>query len=115
MFRLHDAVALLSSVVLCAALPVLDLSGEMTSDVNEPPFPIVNVIADQPLNTLQSNDQLRGVRHAELSMLEKVRAAQKSFELSSGAILEDQNQQLDTLRQMSAHLNDMARVSASKR
>ena len=108
MLRLGAAFAVLCSGCMCAALPVLDLPREMTNDVNSPPFPTVNVIADQPVTDALQFDQLRGARSAQWSLLERVGRAQQKFETSVGVDLEAQNRQLDKLRQMSARNSVLA-------
>ena len=108
MLRLGAAFAVLCSACMCAALPVLDLPREMMKDVNKPPFPTVNVIADQPVIDALQFDQLRGARSAQWSLLERVARAQQKFETSVGVDLEAQNRQLDKLRQMSARNSVLA-------
>ena len=108
MLRLGAAFAVLCSGCMCAALPVLDLPRETMKDVNKPPFPTVNVIADQPVTDALQFDQLRGARSAQWSLLERVVRAQQKFETSVGVDLEAQNRQLDKLRQMSARNSVLA-------
>ena len=108
MLRVRTAIAMLSSVLLCAAIPALDLPRAATMDVNKPPFPIVNVIADHPITQSAQVDQLRGARIAQQSLLERVDTAQKTFEASAGIELDAQNQQLDKLRQMTASISGLA-------
>ena len=108
MLRVRTAFTFLSSVGLCSALPVLDLPRVATLDVNKPPFPIVNVIADHANTEPAQVENLRGARSAQWSFLEKVDTAQKKFEASAGSELDAQNNQLDALRQMSARLSGLA-------
>ena len=108
MLRVRTAFTFLSSVGLCAAIPVLDLPHGATLDVNKPPFPVVNVIADQPVAESAQADQLRGSRNAQRSLLERIDAAQKTFEASAGIELDAQSKQLDTLRQMNARIAGLA-------
>ena len=98
MLRVRTAFAALSSVFLCSAV-----------DVNKPQFPIVNVIADQPITESAQVDQLRALRGARRSLLERADTAQKKFEASAEIELDAQNEQLDTLRQMSARITGLAR------
>ena len=105
MLRLLTALTILSSSGLCAAIPVLDLPRGSTLDVNKPPFPIVNVIADQPITESGQVEQLRGARSERRSLLGTVDTAQKQFEALAGIELDVQNQQLETLRQMSARIS----------
>jgi hypothetical protein len=77
-------------------------------DVNKPPFPIVNEIADHPITQSAQVDQLRGARIAQQSLLERSDTAQKTFEASAGIELDAQNQQLDKLRQMTASIGGLA-------
>jgi hypothetical protein len=105
MFRVRTALAILSSVELCSAIPVFDLPRGATLDANKPPFPIVNVIADQPITESAQGEQLRGARSEQRSFLETVDTAQKKFEALAGIALDAQNQELETLRQMSAHIS----------
>ena len=106
MLRVHATFAMLCSAGMCAVLPVLDLPREAVTDVNKPPFPIVNVIADQPVTVMQV-DQLRGTQSGQGS--EKVVHAQQEFETSIGADLEAQSRQLDKLRHMSARIGVVAK------
>jgi hypothetical protein len=108
MLRVRTAFAALSSVCLCAAIPVLDLPRAATMDVNKPPFPTVNVIADQPITESAQVDKLRGARSAQQSLLERVDTAQKKFEAAAGVELDVQHQQLDKLRQMTARISGLA-------
>ena len=108
MLRFGAAFTVLCSGCICAALPVLDLTREVMKDVNKPPFPIVNVIADQPVTDALQVDQLRGARSAQWSLLERVARAQQEFETSVGVDLEAQKRQLDKLRQMSARNSGLA-------
>ena len=108
MLRVHATFAMLCSAGMCAVLPVLDLPREAVTDVNKPPFPIVNVIADQPVTVMQV-DQLRGTQSGQRSLLERVVHAQQEFETSIGADLEAQSRQLDKLRQMSARIGVVAK------
>ena len=107
MLPVHTAFAALSSLCLCAALPVLDLPRE-AMDVNKPPFPIVNVIAEGPIAEAAQVDQLRGALGARQTLLGRVDTAQKKFEASAGIELDAQNQQLDKLRQMTARVTGLA-------
>lgn len=104
MFRLRAAFALLCSGCMCASLPVLDLPREVVTDVNKPPLPTVNVIADQSIVDASQIDQLRALRSAQQSFLEKVTSAQQEFEAAAAVDLEAQDRQLNKLRQISAHI-----------
>ena len=108
MLRVRTAFVILSSVGLSAAVPVLDLPRGANLDANRPPFPVVNVIADQPAVASAQAHQLRGARSAQRSLLEIVDTAQKEFETSAGAALAAQTQQLDNLRQMTARVSGSA-------
>ena len=90
MFRVITAFSMLSSVGLCAAMP------------------IVNVIADQPMTESVQAGNLRGARSTQRSLLEEVDAAQKNFEVSAQMELDVQSKQLDNLRQMSARIGGLA-------
>ena len=89
MFRVITAFSMLSSVGLCAAIP------------------IVNVIADQPMTESVQADNLRGARSAPRS-LEEIVTAQKNFEASAAMELDVQNKQLDNLRQLGARIGGLA-------
>lgn len=104
MFRLRAAFALLCSGCTCAALPVLDLPREVVTDVNKPPFPTVNVIADQSIADASQLEQLRELRSSQQSFLEKVTSAQQEFEAAAAVDLEAQDRQLNKLQQISAHI-----------
>ena len=90
MFRVITAFSMLSSVGLCAAMP------------------IVNVIADQPMTEPVQAGNLRGARSTQRSLLEEVDTAQKNFEVSAQMELDVQSKQLDNLRQMSARIGGLA-------
>ena len=90
MFRVITAFSMLSSVGLCAAIP------------------IVNVIADQPMTESVQADNLRGARSTPRSVLEEVVTAQKNFEASAAMELDVQNKQLDNLRQLGARIGGLA-------
>ena len=90
MFRVITAFSMLSSVGLCAAMP------------------IVNVIADQPMTESVQAGNLRGARSTRRSLLEEVDAAQKNFEVSAQMELDVQSKQLDNLRRMSARIGGLA-------
>ena len=108
MYRLLTAFAMLFSGCMCASLPVFDIPREMVTDVNKPPFPTVNVIADQRIADASQVDQLRQIRSAEQSFLEKVTSAQQEFEATTAVDLEAQDRQLNKLRQISAHIGVLA-------
>ena len=108
MLRVRTSLAALLSLGLCSAIPVLDLPREVITDVNKPPFPVVNVIADHPVAESAQADQLRGSRNAQRSLLERIDAAQKTFEASAGIELDAQNKQLDKLRQMTLRITGPA-------
>lgn len=108
MYRLLNAFAMLISGCMCASLPAFDLPREMVADVNKPPFPIVNVIADQRIADASQVDELRTLRTAEQSLLEKVTSSQQEFEATTAADLEAQDQQLNNLRKISAHIGVQA-------
>ena len=114
MFKWHAALALLSSMCFCTALPVLNIPREATLESAKPPFPIVNVIADQPFPSSARDAQLRRVRNAQQSLLEQASNAQKRFEILAGFVLEDPNRQLETLRQTSAHVSSFTQGTISK-
>ena len=111
MMRLRTAFAMLCSACMCASLPALDVPREMMKDVNKPPFPTVNIIADQPITDAAQVDQLRGARSAQRSLLERITSAQQHFETSVSVDLDAQNQQLDKLQQMNARIGVLPRGS----
>jgi CPW-WPC domain-containing protein len=82
---------------------------QMMKDVNEPPFPTVNVIVDQPVTDAVQADRLRGARSAQWAFLERVVLAQQGFESSVGIVGRAQEGQLDKLRQMNARITALAR------
>ena len=100
---LRTAFAILFLGCSCASIPVLDLPREMTMDVNKPPFPIVNVIADQPMTDASQVDQLRSARVAQRSLLQRIVTGQQEYENSVGVDLWAQRQELDKLRGTIAH------------
>ena len=103
MLRVRVAFAFLASGCICEALP----------DVNKPPFPIVNVIADQPVTGSAEVKELRDTRSTQQSLLKRIASARETFEASASVRLEAENQQLRNLRQMSARTGVLAIVNRS--
>merc|ERR1712130_801966 len=113
MFRCFGMIALGAAMVLepveAVGLPkFLDVPRELIMDVNKPPYPIINVIADEPGTESGSAAALKEQRKNELARAKQTAEEQRAYDKAAGLAVRAQNLRLNKLHGLSEiakHLN----------
>lgn len=99
---MNSYIVLFCALSLCeplSAAPVLDLPRELVMDVNKPPYPVVNIIADPPAVGISSSSQ--SMRLSALQM-------GSTYKEQAHVELEKQTRQLERLTKLAAGTSNRA-------